>query len=93
MSRNHDNKQRIYCPGVQGKVECDNCSDRRMTITGHRLDKWHTMTGESMQCFYVTPPCAISGRLIEKTVTIKPVGKSLNMMATVNVQMKEITIV
>ncbi len=88
-----DSKQKFYCPGVKNKPECNNCVDRRMTITGHRLDKWHQIAGESMQCFYVTPPCQLPGRLIEKKVSIKAVGEKLNMQATIHVQMKELAIV
>ncbi len=82
----------ILCPTIPGKSECEGCTKRTLKISGHHRDKWvrDDETGESLQRFYVSPPCRDRETLIRQDVVIAPVrfagGKAeqLNMHLTVH---------
>lgn len=82
----------ILCPTIPGKAECDGCTNRKLQIRGHYRDKWVTddVTGESLQRFYVSPPCRDQDTLIRQDVVVAPVrfsggeAEQLNMHLTVH---------
>ncbi len=64
--------QDIECPGVEGKLECPTCTDRKIRITGKQRGKWINGNGESLKVYYVSTPCQ-DGNLIEQTTTFKAI--------------------
>lgn len=85
----------ILCPTMPGKAECASCTQRKLQITGHHRDKWvrDEETGESLQRFYVSPPCRDRNALIQQDVLVAPVrfmasaAEQLNMHLTVHTKM------
>ena len=84
----------IHCPTIPGKPECAGCNRRTLKISGHHRDKWvqDEETGESLQRFYVSPPCRDRDALIRQDVVVAPVryagnAQQLNMHLTLHTKM------